>query len=130
MPGVSRLMYMNDVQVVDFAVCRFGHSNKGPMRMLSLQVAQKVNRRCPNHRQHPTRETYVQTQDRSGLAAVLCKAIFAGTEDTIREYQDKTIAYSKRMNATMKKVGAVRREEMTYFEAMGVYKKSTVRACN
>ena len=28
-PGVSRQMYMNNVQVVDFAVCRFGHSNKG-----------------------------------------------------------------------------------------------------
>ena len=123
-------MYMNNVQVVDFDVCRFGHSNKGPIRMLSLQVAQKVDRRCPNHRQHPKRETYVKTQDRSGLAAVLCKAIYAGTEDTVREDQDKTIGYSKRMNVAMKKVAAARREEMKYFEAMDVYKKSTVRACN
>ena len=46
------------------------------------------------------------------------------------QYQDKTIAHSQRMNTTMKKVGAVRREEMKFFEAMDVYKKSTIRACN
>ena len=32
---VSRLVHMNNVQVVDFEMCRFGHPDKGPIRMLT-----------------------------------------------------------------------------------------------
>ena len=53
----------------------------------------EVNRKCSNHRQHPTIETDVKTKDRPAVAAVLCKATHAGTEDQIRDDQDKTIAY-------------------------------------
>ena len=44
MPEVSRLMNVNNVQTLDFDTCRFGHPDKGPMKMLtnSLRVAEKV----------------------------------------------------------------------------------------
>ena len=35
----------------------------------------------------------MKIQDSTGGAAVLCQAIHAGTEDPIREDQDKTIAF-------------------------------------
>ena len=45
---VSRLVPMNNVQVVDFDMCRFGNLDRGGTRLLtnSLQMAQKANRRC------------------------------------------------------------------------------------
>ena len=75
MPDVSRLIHMSNVQVVDFDVCRIGHPDKGRMGLLtnSLQVGQKMNRRCPNRRQHPAREADMKPQDSAGWAAVLCK---------------------------------------------------------
>ena len=59
----------------------------------SWRVVQKVNRRCPTFRQHSTREGDMSTQSSSSWAAVLCRAIHAGTEDQVREDQDKAIAF-------------------------------------
>ena len=35
MSEVARLMHMNNVQVVDVDMCRSGHPNKGPARMIT-----------------------------------------------------------------------------------------------
>ena len=121
---MSGLVHMNSVQVVDFDMCRFGHADKGPMSMLmnSLLVAQKVNRRCPSRQQHPARETDMKIRDTTGWAAVPCKAIHPGTEDQIREDQDKTIAnlmwdefYDETTDEKLdkKEVAEARRQEMT-----------------
>ena len=62
MPEVSRLMHTNSVQVVDFDMCRFGHPDKGPMRMLtnSLQVARKAHRKGARRKRHAAKETDVK----------------------------------------------------------------------
>ena len=48
-----------DVQVVDFDMCRSGHTDKGPVRKIAhpLEVARRVTRRCPSHQQHFTKNT-------------------------------------------------------------------------
>ena len=88
MPEVSRFVHTNNVQIFAFDI------DQEPMRMLtsSLQVAQRANRRCPSRGQHPARDTDLKIQDRTGWAAVHCKAVHAGTEDRIREGQDKATA--------------------------------------
>ena len=74
----------------------------------------------------------MKIQDSAGWAAVLWKAIYAGTENQIREDQDKTIAFligdefyggTTDEKFDKKKVAEARWEEMKYFEAMGVCKK-------
>ena len=125
---------MNNMQIVDFDMSRFEHPDKGPWNLLSrsLQVAQQVNRRCPSRLQHPARETDMKIQDRTGWAAILCKAIHAGAKDQIREDEDKTVAYLLRGERVLrwrpqtkklekKKVAEARREATRRFEAMGVY---------
>ena len=87
---VSRMVHMNNVKDVDFDMCRYGHLDKGLMRMLtnSLHVVEKENRKCPSQR-HAAWETDVKIQDNSIWAAVLCRAIHAGTEDQIRDDHHK-----------------------------------------
>ena len=40
-------------------MCRFGHTDKGPVRKIThpLEVARRVTRRCPSHQQHLTKNT-------------------------------------------------------------------------
>ena len=76
-----------DVQDVNFDMCRFGH-----VLTNSLQVAQKVNRICLSWATSSKGNRHEGSRQRR--AAVLCKAIPAGTEDQIREDQDETIVYS------------------------------------
>ena len=45
MPEVSRMMYMNIVQVVDFDMCRSGRPDKGPMRIFHELAAKEATGR-------------------------------------------------------------------------------------
>ena len=91
MPEAPRV-HMNNVQVVDFDMCRFGHSDKGHFRMITMspQVAPKGEQEMSEPRQRPARDTDVRIQDNSGWAAVLSQVIHAGTDDktTRRSKQD------------------------------------------
>ena len=96
---VSRLAHWSDIQVVDFDMCRFDHTGKGPMRMIrnSTQGAQRKNRRCPGHQRHPAKNTSMRFQDRTSKSG--------------RSRQNDCIS------------AEARREEMSCFEARGVYRK-------
>ena len=59
------------MQVVDFDTCRFGHPDKGPMRMIttSPQVAQKANKRCESRQRHPqAREDQTREDQHNAIA--------------------------------------------------------------
>ena len=79
------------------STCRFGHPDKGPMRMIttSPQVAQKANKRCQSRQRHPTLDTDARIQDSTGWAATLCKAILQAREDQIHEDQHNTTAHPR-----------------------------------
>ena len=55
---VPRLVRMNNIQAVDFDMCRFRHPDKGSMIMIMKpqQVVQKAKRRCSSRQRHSARK--------------------------------------------------------------------------
>ena len=79
------------MQVVDFNMCRFRHTDKGPLRMItnSPQLAQRVIWR--SEPSATPREEY-EYEGSAGWTATMCKAIRAGSKHEKREVYGKTIA--------------------------------------
>ena len=56
MPEVSMLMHVDNVLVVDFDICRFGHPDKGPTRMLTNSLPEPQATSSKGNRHEASRQ--------------------------------------------------------------------------